>query len=392
MSETKEEIVQLDPSELEGHYKRAWEFYTKIGSPKLVVAPMVNQSELAFRMLCRKYKAELCYTPMFHSRLFAQKYDHCDKSFATCEEDRPLFVQFCANDPRFLLQAAQLVETRCDAVDINLGCPQGIARRGHYGSFLLEEWGLLTRMVKNLYDNLSVPVTCKIRILPTVERTLELARILQDAGCSVLCVHGRTKEMLKQAIGPSDFEIIAKIKEQLKIPVIANGGIETMKDVTECIEETKVDGVMSSEAVLEDPLLFVGGVKDTNDNLKIAEEYLEFAKKYNIPGHDSCIRPHMFKLIFRSLSVHTDLRNSMHGMKNDEIIEVIQAIREREKNWTPEQHEQAYGKIPTWYRRHPHKGSPEEEELRKKKQRDYDLALAQTEEEEPPLFDLFGDE
>ena len=63
--------------------------------------------------------------------------------FQTCEEDRPLFVQFCANDPQTLLSAARLVEDHCDAIDINLGCPQGIAKRGQYGSFLLESTDLI---------------------------------------------------------------------------------------------------------------------------------------------------------------------------------------------------------------------------------------------------------
>lgn len=64
-------------------------------------------------------------------------------NFTTCPEDRPLFVQFCGNDPDTLLEAAKLVQDRCDAVDINFGCPQGIARKGHYGSFLLEDQDLV---------------------------------------------------------------------------------------------------------------------------------------------------------------------------------------------------------------------------------------------------------
>ena len=72
-------------------------------------------------------------------------------------------MQFCSNDPEHLLAAARLVEGQCDAVDINLGCPQRIARRGHYGAFLMEEWDLVARMVRMLADNLSVPVTCKVR-------------------------------------------------------------------------------------------------------------------------------------------------------------------------------------------------------------------------------------
>ena len=75
---------------------------------------------------------------------------------------RPLFVQFCANNPETLLKAAKLVEGQCDAVDINLGCPQRIARRGKYGAFLMDDLGLVERLVSMLAQNLSVPVTCKV--------------------------------------------------------------------------------------------------------------------------------------------------------------------------------------------------------------------------------------
>lgn len=391
--ESKDEntIVQLDECDLQKHYDASWAFYKKIGSPKCVVAPMVNQSELAFRLLCRQYGADLCYTPMFHSRLFAQKPDLKTKAFATSPEDRPLFVQFCANDPRFLLAAARTVEGECDAVDINLGCPQGIAKRGHYGSFLLEEWPLLTRMVKELHDNLSIPVTCKIRVLDDEARTLEMCRLLQDAGCSVLCVHGRTKEMLKQSIGPCDFDIIKKIKETMKIPVIANGGIETMDDVSRCMEMSGVDGVMSSEAILEDPRLFQGGIESVDDSIALAKEYLSLAKDYTADTHKKALRPHVFKLIYRSLCVHPSLRDILHHADDDEIEKVIDSIVEKEKDWTPEERAVAYAKTTTWYRRHPHKGSPEEEEMRIKKEMERMRYLEMDEEEEePPAFDLFG--
>ncbi|KAL8552697.1 hypothetical protein ACS0TY_001402 [Phlomoides rotata] len=92
-----------------------------LGRPKLIVAPMVDNSELPFRSLCRKYGAEAAYTPMLHSRMFSENEKYRSQEFTTCKEDRPLFVQFCANNPDLLLEAARRVEAYCDYVDINFG-------------------------------------------------------------------------------------------------------------------------------------------------------------------------------------------------------------------------------------------------------------------------------
>ena len=108
---------------------------------RYILAPMVGGSELAYRLLCRRYATRelLCYTPMINSVRFAAESSYRKEAFQTCAEDRPLVAHFCGNDPKTLLAAARLVEDSVDAVDLNLGCPQRIAHSGHFGSYLLDD-------------------------------------------------------------------------------------------------------------------------------------------------------------------------------------------------------------------------------------------------------------
>ena len=177
------------------------EWFRSIGSPKRVVAPMVDASELAYRMQCRKHGAQLVYTQMFSSHMFVESAEYRRQNFQTIPEDRPLIVQLAGDNPDMLLKAAQMVQGKCDAVDINLGCPQGIAKRGHYGAFLMEELDLLTAIVSKLANELNIPVTCKTRIYHDFNRTIRLMETLVNAGASLLTVHGRTREEKKQKIG-----------------------------------------------------------------------------------------------------------------------------------------------------------------------------------------------
>ncbi len=161
--------------------------------PVFVCAPMVDQSELPFRLLTRKYGTHLCYTPMLHSKMMITNKKYKEVHFTTCEEDRPLVAQLCGDHPETMLKAAKMLEDQVDAIDINLGCPQGIARKGHYGSFLLEEPELIGQIVKTLSEGLKVPVFCKIRIRNTEEKTFEVVDSIVKNGCKLLTVHGRTK-------------------------------------------------------------------------------------------------------------------------------------------------------------------------------------------------------
>ncbi len=239
-------------------------------------------------MLTRSYmppessKGLLAYTPMIHARMFTETPKFRDHTFQPIKAgllsppdsttlsssdlyldgnpsiDRPLFVQFCANDPDELLEAAKYVQPFCDAVDLNLGCPQGIAKRGGYGAFLQEDWDLIYRIINNLYENLDVPVTAKIRILETKEKTLGYAKILLSAGASIITVHGRQRDQKGHKTGLADWSVLRYLRENLPPDTVlfANGNILQHGDIDKCLEETGADGVMSAEGNLYDPTIF----------------------------------------------------------------------------------------------------------------------------------------
>ncbi|KAH7927902.1 Dus-domain-containing protein [Leucogyrophana mollusca] len=268
-----------------------YEFYREVlGSAKYIVAPMVDQSELAWRILSRRYGAQLVYTPMINAKMFASSSNtrYRDQSFniPNGEEggvsDRPLIVQFCANNPEQLLASAKVVEDHCDAVDINLGCPQEIAKKGHYGSFLQDEWGLIYELVNTLHQNLKVPVTAKFRVFPTVEKTVEYARMLERAGAQILTCHGRLREQRGQNTGLADWAKIRAVKEAVSIPVFANGNILYHSDIAACLEATGADGVMSAEGQLYNAALFAPAPRPSY-NLAVSMSSQETLTSRNIP-------------------------------------------------------------------------------------------------------------
>ena len=221
---------------------------------------------------------------MLHARLFKETGKYRDEHFQpkrsslTSKElsdepawldgnkamDRPLFVQFCANKPEELLDAAEYVAPYCDAVDLNLGCPQGIARSGHYGAFLQQDWVTIHKLIRRLHEHLSIPVTAKMRILDTREKTLEYARMILSAGASILTVHGRRREQKGHNMGVADWSTIRYLRDNLppETVLFANGNIMNSSNIQACLDATGADGVMSAEGNLSDPTIFASPPTD----------------------------------------------------------------------------------------------------------------------------------
>jgi tRNA-dihydrouridine synthase len=247
------------PIDADAHAARAWQLYNSVlGAPRFVCAPMVRQSELAFRMLTRRRGVDICYTPMMSACALAQCGPGDDPLFTSCKEDRPLVVQVWCKSPECAVAAAKALVGRCEAMDINLGCPQSCAMIGHYGSFLLQDPLLVCRMVRRVAVEVpELPIFCKIRLLPTLERTVTFARMLERAGCSLLAVHGR--QPWAKRFGEPDAMAVKAVRESIRIPLVFNGGVTSMEEAERFMAITGACAAMSATSLLENPRLFDQG-------------------------------------------------------------------------------------------------------------------------------------
>ncbi|KAG6454040.1 hypothetical protein O3G_MSEX008486 [Manduca sexta] len=203
---------------------------------KLILAPMVRIGTLPMRLLALRYGADIVYTEeLIDWKLLRSKrryndilntVDFIDQTdgtivFRTCaEEKEKVVLQLGTCDATRALNVAKLVENDVAAIDINMGCPKEFSIKGGMGVALMAKPDKAYTILKTLVDNLSIPVTCKIRILETPEATLEIVQKLVSAGIRAIAIHGRTRDERPQHAVHTD--IINYVADRISIPVIAN--------------------------------------------------------------------------------------------------------------------------------------------------------------------------
>ena len=259
----------------------------KIGNVELrnniLLAPMAGITDLPFRLICEKYGAGLTCTEMISSKGIFYNDSKTKLLLNTKGEKRPVACQIFGSNIEALKYAAQYVGKFANIIDINMGCPAPKIVKNGDGSKLLQNLDLAYEITKEVVKSSKVPVTVKIRKgwdSKTIV-AVELAKLLEQAGASAITIHGRTRE--EYYLGKADWDIIRKVKENVKIPVIGNGDIKTKEDALKMFEQTNADGVMIGRAAIGNPWIFeqIINYLQNKDERKISnKERLEIIIKH----------------------------------------------------------------------------------------------------------------
>lgn len=223
----------------------------------LIVAPMAGVTDRPFRTLCKYFGAGHAVSEMMTAdqTLYAQKKSLYRANFEG--ELAPISAQIAGSEPDKLAEAARYqVANGAQIVDINMGCPAKKVCKRLAGSALLQDEDLVARILDAVVNAVDVPVTLKTRLgfANGQENILRVATRAEQAGIAALAIHGRTREQMYT--GTARYELIAEVKRQLKIPVIANGDIDSPQKAKQVLAQTGVDALMIGRAAQGRPWIF----------------------------------------------------------------------------------------------------------------------------------------
>ncbi len=252
----------------------------------VLLAPLAGITDFPFRRTARMCGAELVFTEMISSNGLVFNNLKTLSMISTLKDEQPVGVQIFGSNPEIMAEAAIICqELGATLIDINMGCPQKKIIKTGAGAALMLDPALAQGIVGQVARKVSVPVTCKIRLGWDSQNinAPSFAKRMEDAGASMITVHGRTRSQM--FAGKANWEAIARVKKAASIPVVANGDIFSTEDAKGCLHITKADGIMVGRAAMGRPWI-IGVISDLIDT----------GGKQNIPNVRERLRIILFHL------------------------------------------------------------------------------------------------
>jgi len=276
--------------------------------PLYFLAPLAGLTDLPFRSVVKKFGVDVTVSEMISSNALAYKSQKTIKMLEKSPLEEPYSIQIAGSDPEIIKRALSIINEQegVDIVDLNCGCPVPKVVNNLQGSALLTDLKKMGKAIETIKKHSNKKYTSvKIRLGFAEKNHLEIAKVCQESGADFIAVHGRTRAGKFKA--PVDYDAIAEIKASLKIPVIANGDIDSKAKAKWVLEHTKCDGIMIGRASVGRPWIFKEIKEDLEaDKELVAEVVLEhFDQMINFYGDYGAI-------LFRK-HLHT---YSKYGYKN----------------------------------------------------------------------------
>lgn len=238
------------------------------------LAPLAGVSDVAYRGIAGRMGAALTYTEMVSSKAIVYKNKNTNILLDTSQDVVPVAVQLFGSDPQFISESIKMIEDLpFSIIDFNMGCPVPKVVKNGEGSALMNNPKLIYEIISTAKKTTNKPITAKIRKGFEKENALEVAKAIEEAGADAIAIHGRTRGQYYS--GKADWDIIAEIKDELKIPVIGNGDVDSPEKFVEMLNYTKCDAVLIGRAAQGNPFIF-RQIKEyletgTYENVKLAE-------------------------------------------------------------------------------------------------------------------------